>query len=592
MEREYSLYALLISDPTKRPSYENNMDQEILALSNCLNHHFWIDFSRTSNQANIVTHYESQDPEKALFFFQQLLLSVELYLRLQADLGGDTRKMEILSFLPPRVAWTVALAQIWLSTVIVERQAEDELVSAVALPFRVSILNILRQKIRLVSLAHALKWPYSTQVEIALTHIGNNNLMSAHTTHPSLMSFLSGLILPGPTTSHLLIESLISLGPAKGSSILLPLVSTSPTISGFQYGGTTYWHCTSIVGKVLAGFSSCSSDSDWVGLVAGWVGPCAASEDLDENQAVSVVTDTEVLPGRGMKKRKVKSMLLRSEALGPRDEIYPVDDYALVVLPPPDLSSSRSKNTTIQVKKIGFRPSANPRAAAKDNSSPSNQYEAAIFFRIGSLTYPIRLRHNISFISSSPCTSGPHVLFHDYTYLPIHISSLVHLKHWGPFDSSSSPPSSSSSSTFSSFISPSPPPSSSFSSSSSRPRSSFSSLEQEKQSSFSSATASFSSTSESSTRNRPAEDDDLSDAIILIQTSGGRASATPTSAEGDEGVILARAWCAFYGFSAVVAAEREQEGGGVSGGGTCMACAIRQAYACCVNVVIYRGGMK
>lgn len=292
-------------------------------------------------------------------------------------------------------------------------------------------------------------------------------------------------------------------------------------------------------------------------------------------------------------------MLLRSEALGPRDEIYPVDEYALVVLPPPDLSSSRSKNTAIQVTKIGFRPAPNPRAAAQDNSSSSNQYEAAIFFRIGSLTYPIRLRHNISFISSPPCTSGPHVLFHDYTYLPIHISSLVRLKRWGPFDSSSSPspspsssPSSSSSScTSSSFISsssPSSPPFSSFSSfsSSSRPRSSYSSLEQDKKPP-SSATASFSSTSESSARTGPAEEDYLSDAVILIQISGRRACAT--SAEGNEGEVLARAWCAFYGFSAVVAAEREQEGGGGLGG-TCMACAIRQAYACCVNVVIYRGG--
>lgn len=77
----------------------------------------------------------------------------------------------------------------------------------------------------------------------------------------------------------------------------------------------------------------------------------------------------------------------------------------------------------------------------------------------------------------------------------------------------------------------------------------------------------------------------LSDAVILIQTSDRRTSAA--SAEGREGEVLARAWCAFYGFSAVVAAEREQKGrGGV--GGTCMACAIRQAYACCVNVVIYR----
>lgn len=551
------------------------MDQEILALSNSLNHSFWIDFSLTSNQANIVTHYESQDPHKALFFFQQLLLGIELYLRLQSDLGGDTRTMEILSCLPLRVAWTVALAQIWLSTVIVEHLGEDDHVSAAALPFRVRILDISRRRARLVSLAHALKWPYLHQVESALGHTGNSNLMSAHTTHPSLMSFLSGVILPGPSTSHLLIQSLISLGPTSASSILLPLFSSSPTISGFQYSGTTYWHCTSILGKVLAA----SYSSSGFGVVAGWVGPCAQSDDLEETQGIFVVTNTEVVPGRGMKKRKVKSLLLRSDALGPRDEVYPVDDYAPVVLPPPaapppDIPSSGS-NTAIQITKIGFRPSPKPRAGADKDSSFSNQYEAAIFFRIASLTYPIRLRHNISFISSSPCTSGPHVLFHDYTYFPIHISSLVHLKRWGPFDSSSSSPSSSSSS-------PSSSPSSSFSSYSFR---SSSSAEQEKQSpAGSSATTSFSSSSESSTRTEPSDDDNLSDAVILIQISEAAAAAG-----GSEGDVLARAWCSFYGFSAVVATEPEEEEGGEGLGGTCMACAIRQAYACCVNVVIYRG---
>lgn len=552
------------------------MDQEILAISNSLNHSFWVDFSLASNQASIVRHYESQDPQEAQFFFQQLLLGIELYLRLQSDLGGETRTMEILSSLPLRVAWTVALAQIWLSAVIVERRAEDDQASAAALPFCVRILDISRQKALLVSLAHALKWPYLHQVETALSHMGNNNLMSAHTTHPSLMSFLSGVILPGPSTSHLLIQSLISLGPTSASSILLPLFSSSPTISGFQYVGKTYWHCTSILGKVLAASSSSSSSSS-VGVVAGWVGPCAQSDDLENTQGVCVVTDTEVVAGRAMKKRKVKSMLLRSDALGPRDEIYPVDDYALVVLPPPahpppDISSSQSNNT-IQIKKIGFRPSRSPRAGANKNSSSSNQYEAAIIFSIASLTYPIRLRHNVSFISSSPCASGPHVLFYDYTYLPIHISSLVHLKRWGPFDSSSSPSSSSSSCSFSS-------------SSCSSFRSS-SSPEQENQSSTSgSANTSFSSSSESSTRTGPSEDDNLSDAVLLIQTSGAAAA-------GREGDVLARAWCSFYGFSAVVATEpeeEEEEGGGGGGvGGTCVACAIRQAYACCVNVVIYRG---
>lgn len=44
--------------------------------------------------------------------------------------------------------------------------------------------------------------------------------------------------------------------------------------------------------------------------------------------------------------------------------------------------------------------------------------------------------------------------------------------------------------------------------------------------------------------------------------------------------VFARAWCANHGHSAVVANIKE----------TCMACAIREAYAACVSVVILTEG--
>ena len=46
--------------------------------------------------------------------------------------------------------------------------------------------------------------------------------------------------------------------------------------------------------------------------------------------------------------------------------------------------------------------------------------------------------------------------------------------------------------------------------------------------------------------------------------------------------VFARAWCADHGHSAIVANVRE----------TCMACAIREAYAACVSVVIFTEGGK
>ena len=46
--------------------------------------------------------------------------------------------------------------------------------------------------------------------------------------------------------------------------------------------------------------------------------------------------------------------------------------------------------------------------------------------------------------------------------------------------------------------------------------------------------------------------------------------------------VFARAWCAHHGHSAIIANIKE----------TCMACAIREAYAACVSVVILTEGGK
>jgi hypothetical protein len=44
--------------------------------------------------------------------------------------------------------------------------------------------------------------------------------------------------------------------------------------------------------------------------------------------------------------------------------------------------------------------------------------------------------------------------------------------------------------------------------------------------------------------------------------------------------VFARAWCAHHGHSAIIANIKE----------TCMSCAIREAYAACVSVVILTEG--
>jgi hypothetical protein len=46
--------------------------------------------------------------------------------------------------------------------------------------------------------------------------------------------------------------------------------------------------------------------------------------------------------------------------------------------------------------------------------------------------------------------------------------------------------------------------------------------------------------------------------------------------------VFARAWCSHHGHSAIIANVKE----------TCMACAIREAYAACISVVIFTEGGK
>ena len=46
--------------------------------------------------------------------------------------------------------------------------------------------------------------------------------------------------------------------------------------------------------------------------------------------------------------------------------------------------------------------------------------------------------------------------------------------------------------------------------------------------------------------------------------------------------VFARAWCAHHGHNAIIANIKE----------TCMACAIREAYAACISVVIFTEGGK
>lgn len=411
--REHYLYTILLRDSAKSiAKYDMDMEKEIATLTSVLNLPIWIDFTKAEAQL-VVTYFENQDPETASLFFQQLLLSMELYLRIRDEICDQELKVQILSRLPSRVAWSIAMAQIWMSKVILERFEEGHSV----LPFRVRILDTDLPKGKLINLAHLLKWPNTAAVEIAVRNTGND-VMSAEDTHPAIMSYLSGVVLPGAFASWLVMQCLIDCDE-NARDKLMSVKALHPNF-GFQYRGATYWYWQCIIGKVLGAAKGAVQ-------VAGWVCPGYHTDDLESTQAILVHQACTSLP---VGTRQVKSMARRSDPLGPLDVSYPVSEY-LLVLP----TSLNEVADTIRMQKLVFK-------AAHDllecTSRELDTYHVAVIFTIDGRSKAIRLAYDVSFISAGSCKLGPHVLFYDYKYLAVPINRLLRLKPWGPFNADKS----------------------------------------------------------------------------------------------------------------------------------------------------------
>lgn len=110
-----NLYRTLLRDPDRLRSPHRAMERQIADLIMVLSRRQWIDFSRPGNQvvakffAN--AHYTDQGRHK--LFFHQLLLSMELFLRIHSRQHAIYAKEKLLAQLPPCVKWDMALAMRW-----------------------------------------------------------------------------------------------------------------------------------------------------------------------------------------------------------------------------------------------------------------------------------------------------------------------------------------------------------------------------------------------------------------------------------------------------------------------------------------------
>jgi len=571
------LYGKLIEDPERfaaEPHYDRAM--QIADLITVLSNPDWIDFSQPRNQvvAKFFDHHEERIKQR---FFHQLLLAAELHLRIQSSDHMDKAKRELLSKLPPKVSWDIALAERWLENMAISRSETSALQST----FTFELRSKRRQRAALLKFAARLKWPNMQEVEATITRErpGETALedRSADT-----MSWFTGVILPGPTLPFLLMNSLVDCD--RDARPGLQFLSHMYPAAGIQYRANTYWSAQSILGKVLGAARG-------VRAVAGWVGPCLFSPDLARTACI-VVRQAEPPSRRRLSRRDVDTLGARSDALGRCSAPLAAADFdewvPAVARPPPaatdDAASLRSAGSAnaadvLRIEKLAFRAaSAADQAANALYDAASGRgaqlHDAAVVFAVGAgASRRLRLRFDVAFVAAFPCAAGPHPLRRRAFPFAVAraqdgISGLDVARWWdrnegranGGRDRARDARSRSTP------VSPTRrPPVRSFSASASVVAAgsgaevAYSEWEAERRSEVGTEVG----TEADQPAFRGVEE------VLVVEACGV-----------SDNEVFARAWCANFGFDALVANVND----------TCVACAVREAYAACLSVVILTEG--
>ncbi|CAO2648447.1 Nn.00g077140.m01.CDS01 [Neocucurbitaria sp. VM-36] len=498
------LYSTLIEDPERFGDQRHvRIDQQIVDLITVLSNPKWIDFSLPKNQV-VAKFFDAPDQHKKQEFFHQLLLSVELYLRIHSKDHTDKSKRKLIMQLPPIITWDLAVAQRWLENMEITKSR----ISSSQSTFSFDLKSKRRQKEALRFFAATLKWPNMDEIEYVLEEQDMDE-KALEDRSADAMSWFSGIILPGRTLPWLIMNSLIDCDRDTGDS--LKFLTHMQPASGFQYRANTYWSSQCIVGKVLGAARG-------VKQIAGWIGPCIYTPDLKRTECVKIKQHEALDPK--LASSDVESMGERTNPLGPVEGSYPVDDYEV---PMPD---TEDVTDLIRMEKLSFVPAKGQPAATRHLPGAPMMFDAAIYFACGGESWPMKLRYDVDFINAFPCHQGPHVLFYDFAYKAIKIDDgLVDIHDWGRQSGRVSRP--------------------------------------------------------TSTRSSPGKK-----ALALTNGHIKTAHEQVTNVLAIEALgvsdneVFARAWCAHHGHSAIVANIKE----------TCMACAIREAYAACVSVVILTEG--
>ncbi|KIH91590.1 hypothetical protein SPBR_01305 [Sporothrix brasiliensis 5110] len=528
-----NLYRRLLRDPDRMFGPHRTLDKQITDLILVLSRpDYWIDFTVPRNQVATRFIFDTghSNHEQYQRFFHQLLLSIELDLRISSRHHSDWAKEKLLQQLPPSLQWDLALARRWQDNIRVDAYGK----SADQVKLRLKLKN--RQVRMFKRFAGMMKWPNYAATVANLKQRDADGSLTSISSHA--MAFFSGLVLPGPTFPFTIMNALIDVDPDQATDDLSLLTHLHPNC-GFQYRNSyTYWTSTCIVGKVLA--PTCRE-------LAGWIGPARPTVDLGRSQIARIRTRR---PRQDLSPDDALTMAERSDPLGPPAEVFPVKEYNLVSADSSDVVD------TVRIELLTLRPAATPGpstgaspASAGSGSLPPPStagtpvpgsstaprwFDASVQFAIDGISWPMRLNYDVSFVCAWPCSNKPHPLFFDYVYDVVKADEIVNVHDWAT---------------------PCPSPGTAAATAHSA----------HARNQTVPPTVRFGGAGIPGPRYPSVSKDGDDEKVLVVEAFG-----VP------DNEVLARAWCSHWGLSAIVADVKE----------TCLACAIREAYAATITVVI------
>ncbi len=110
-----NLYKKLLRDPDKLFSPHRTLDKQITDLIMVLSRPDWIDFGAPRSQiaTRFIFDTDRANHQQYVRFFHQLLLSMELDLRINSRQHNDWAKEKLMTQLPPKIQWSLALSRRW-----------------------------------------------------------------------------------------------------------------------------------------------------------------------------------------------------------------------------------------------------------------------------------------------------------------------------------------------------------------------------------------------------------------------------------------------------------------------------------------------